>query len=342
MADATSIKCRTFGDMVSIAENRANIAGTVQDRDRNFIKGALNEWYMKIGTEREWFWRKFDRDFVMDVATTTGTVSVTADSRVATFSTYDVTTTDLGKSFKVDGEDDLYRVVATNATADSVGISAPFVGTTNATATYKPYRYEFALPPDCDSIVQIWINNTLNYYGTDAFQLDPINPMEFNRLLASEPQFTGVPRYWCREGKIKELYGAELDDFVTNYDFLSGDQDDGLDRVRIWPIEPDRKRVIHLNYTTHITEMVEDADEPLIPVDDRWVLVNFALSEWFGARGNGTMADRYFSRGKNQLKEMRTEHKKSDVRPKFINPLSNYAKRRNYYDRDRVVIIDRT
>ena len=75
-----SIILRNFGDIVDVVENRAKMAGSVQDSIRDFVKGTINEYHERISTERSWKWRKFDRSFNFSKAITTGTANVTNGS----------------------------------------------------------------------------------------------------------------------------------------------------------------------------------------------------------------------------------------------------------------------
>lgn len=317
MPDTTSIRCVTFGDMVSIGLNRGQIAGTAQDRDLNFFKGALNEHNMRISTERDWAWRKMDRDIVFKRAVTTGTVAVVQDSREVVFTGLTVDEAYPGKSIKITGDNVLYRVIGVDISANSVFLAAPFAGTTDADATFKLYTYEFPLPPDCDDITQIYYDYpSSGRYGGEA-QLDPVSVVEFNRLLASNPDYIAAPMQFTRDGKISAETMPPLDSMVLDYDFLGGDAYTQVDKLRVFPIEPDVTRVLHLNYSVHVEDMANDSDVPLMPVDDRWVLVHFALADWFRVRGQDKAAIMEMSIANGILKEMRNEHKRNDLTPKF-------------------------
>lgn len=343
MADNTSIRCINFGDMISIVANRGQIAGEVQDRDLSFIKGSLNEHNITISTERNWHWRKFDRDYVFGLAISTGTVAVTTGSRVATFTGVTIDNTFLGKSFKVTGTGVLYRIIGINIAGNALYLSTSYVGQTNAAATYKIYGYEMPLPPDCDTITQIYFDFPLTGagYGGGPRQLDPVNVLEFNRALSNNIDYRQFPAIYTRDGKISAETLPPLDVMVLDYDFLGGEVYAQVDRLRVFPIEPDIPRVLHLNYAVHVENMSKLTDTPLMPVDNRWVLVHFALSDWFRARGQVASADRELGIANGMLKEMRSEHKKTDPAPLFKNSLSRYSKRRIYNSKDELFWISR-
>jgi hypothetical protein len=218
MSDTTSIVCRTFGDIISIVENRAKMVGAVQDRTRNMIKGIINENYIRICTERNWFWRKFDRAFVMSAPITTpGTVSATNGSREITFSSLVLDNTYLWKSIRVNSSDvELYRIVGIDSSSVAI-LEAPYVSDTNTAAVFSIYQYEFPLPPDCDVINQIYIEGALQNGA-----LEERNVLEFNREMSRLNAFTGMPTIYCKDGKFFQETIPPLDVQVLDYDFLGG------------------------------------------------------------------------------------------------------------------------
>lgn len=321
---AVPIKFETFGNLTDIVVSRAKIAGTAQPEDREFIQGAINEYYVNICTERPWTWRKFDRSFPFRKALKDGTVNVTQNSRIVTFTDITIDNSILFRTLQVISSTvDLYRIVGFNVTLQEAYLDSVYVGSTNAAANYRLYGYEFPLPPDCDTINQIYIDGAL----TDSGQLDELNVLEFNRYLSKVPPLADVPRYYTRDGNIFfNPAAALLDEFLLNYDFLGGTTFDQVARLRLLPTEPDIDRIIHLNYTIMVNPMVGDGEKPLIPIDDRSVLIHGALYEWWKMQGNMGLADRELRDYSRKLKEMRDEHHKTDTTPKLISQGSRYKR----------------
>lgn len=324
--DTTSIKIDTFGDIVSIIENRAKIAGTVQDRDRNLIKGAVNEYYVTVSTERNWRWRKFDRDFYFDLSVTTGTVSVTKGSRVAVFTGLTLDDTYRHRSIKITGTQELYRIVGLDLANNTAFLSQKYVQTTNALATFNIYQYEFPLPPDCDVISQVYIDSPSFVYGNETGELSEKNNLEFNRLLSGNSDIKAIPYCYTRDGQINVNSAPPLDVMISDYDFLEGDAWEDVDKIRFLPIEPDVTRLIHMNYSVHVEPMALDTDRPIIPVDNRWILVHYGLAVWHARNGSGTMADREFAIAQKMLHEMRCEFHKTDTKPKIVLPKRRFMR----------------
>ena len=115
-----------------------------------------------------------------------------------------------------------------------------------------------------------------------------------------------------------------------------------VDKLRLFPIEPDVRRLIHVNYSLQIEPLTDDDQKPLMPVDNRWILVHHALGVWHATNGSGSMADREFAIANKMLAEMREEHHKTDVVPKFVVRKGKYVRRHmTDYDRDKFIMARR-
>lgn len=322
---STSIDFYTFNDLLSIIQTRAKIAGEVQTEDLDFIKGAINEHYINICTERNWTWRKFDRSFAFKAPLSTGTVSVVNGSRVATFTGLTISDFHRTRSLQITGTLEIYRIIGVDVSANSVYLDAPYIQTTNAVATFKMYQYEFALPPDCDTVSQVYVDGNL----LRDRQIDDINNAEFNRFLSSTTLLAGPPQFYTQDGMIAfNPTAVPLDVQLLDYDFLGGEDFDEVFKLRIFPIWPDQDRIIHINYSLMVEPMTALTDKPIIPVDDRSVLIHFALYEWWKTNGNMQLADRELRDGNKKLQEMRDEHRKTDIKPTFIMDGTRYRRAR--------------
>ncbi len=308
-----------FGKIKQICFNRAQIAGDAQPVDVEFFESAINEYYMEICTERSWTWRTFARDINFDQAVETGTSSVTAGSREVVLTGLTVDDTYLWKTFRFQDDQEIYRVIGIDVSANKIFLSANYVGTTNALATHKIYKYEFALPPDLDTLDQVYVDcGGYVTSGTKSGELDPWNVLEFNQALSVASNIEGFPEAYTRDGDTPAEDLPVLDAMVLDYDFLAANAYDRVARVRFFPINPDQNRVIHLNYTLMVEPLMADDQIPIMPLDDRWVLVHYALGEWWKTKGAGTMSDREFSRGDKKLAEMRQEFRRTDIKPKIV------------------------
>ena len=88
-------------------------------------------------------------------ATTTGTVSVTADSTTATFSSGVLSTSDPLRLVQIDGDSTWFTV--TRNAADTAGVlSSAWAEATNATATYKIIYPTLSFPAAVGELLSIW------------------------------------------------------------------------------------------------------------------------------------------------------------------------------------------
>lgn len=81
-----------------------------------------------------------------------------------------------------------------------------------------------------------------------------------------------------------------LDVMILDYDFLGGTDFARSKKLRLFPIWPDRDRLIHINYSISVAPMSDEGEVPIMPVDDRWVLIHYALYEWWKMNGNQQIA----------------------------------------------------
>lgn len=326
----------TFEDLTQIVIARAKIAGQVQTRDYDMVRGFINEHYINIVTERNWTWRKMDRSFLFagPLGNTTGvTCSVTLGSRAVVFTGITVDETFSYRTLNVIGTSELYRVIGIDISANAVYLEAPYIQTTSPTAQFRLYQYEFALPPDCDIVNQVyvdgnWMNNR---------ELDYCDVLQFNRALSNSTQLAGPPQAWTQDGNIPfNATAVPLDVMLLNYDFLGGENFDQVNKIRLFPIWPDQNRLIHVNYSRMVAPMSKPTDRPIIPVDDCSVLIHFALYEWWKIQGNKDIAAMELRDAQGKLKEMRDEFRKTDPKPQMILNGARYRRyslidRRRFY-----------
>lgn len=327
-----SIIPKTCDDIVSIVENRANIAGEVQKEDRDFIIGVVNEYHMTISTERSWHWRSFERAYNFNMAITTGTANVTNGSREVTMTGITVADIYLGRSIRFGNQREIYRIIGREVATNKFYLDAGFVGQTNLTSSYKMYEYEFPLPPDCDILNMTWTDTGgIINASMPAGEMEELNVVEFNRFLSAYSDWRGVPQYYTRDGDVHYENWPPLDVMVLDYDFLAGEVFEKASKIRIFPIEPDIQRTFKIHYSKHV-EFIQGTQQPLMPLDNRWILVHFALAEWYKNKGQSASSDREYKTAENLLKEMRNEFHKTDSKPQFIVDGRRYYRARNFTD----------
>lgn len=336
-----SLTPKTFKNIIDIVERRAGIAGTAQPRDRIFVQDAINEINQTISTERSWRWRKKDRSITFKLPVEDGTVDATNGSRIIEMNGLVVSDKYLGRSIRINQTRELYRIIGINVAANKFFLESEYVGATVLAAPYKLFKYEFALPPDLDGIIMVYVDDGFNYSESSSGELEDMNVIDFNRMLSVRSDMNGPPSFYTRDGKIFLNDLPPLAEMVLHFDFLGGDRFTEVSRLRVFPIAPDRMTMLHLNYTLIVPALRDDADEPLMPVDDRWVLVHGALNEWHLKNNSGAMAEREEKKMKEKLAEMRQEFHKTDVAPRFVVDATRYRRVRNLDNRKFIHLISR-
>ena len=228
-----AIKCKTYGDMISITEARGRIEGVVETVDRSLIKGFLNEHYELIGTERNWWWRSFHRTipFKKPIESETGVSSaaIVDESREVVMTGVTVDRTYLGKSIKFNNSGELYRIIGYDVANNKIFLEGEFLGTADDEASFKIYQYEFALPPDYDTVKQLYmIDDVINRDG----QVEYVSTLQFNRKLSAASAMVAAPALYTVDGRINANNSLEvLDEMVLDYDFLGGKITDKVDCI---------------------------------------------------------------------------------------------------------------
>lgn len=333
---ADSLVPKTFLNMIEIVEGRAKIAGEIQSSNRVIIKAALNECNQRVSTERAWYWTKFDRAQVIAPPITTGTANLIQGSREVELTGLDVSMSFLSKSIRFNNTPELYRIIGVSVNLNKIYLEAAWVNNSDTAATYKIYEYEFALPPDCQKVNQITIDDFVNSNNdSNSGELDAIDVLRFNRLLTNHSNYIGLPSHYNIEGKHFTFNYPDLDEMILNYDFLNGDIEDQQDKLRIFPIAPHKNTLLHINYSKKVQPLVNDDDEPLIPLDKRWLMIHYALAVWNTTNGSPTLASESKKEYKDILKEMREDHRKTDQKPRLIVNHARFRREHhlNFYGR---------
>lgn len=339
---ASPVKLENFDDIVNMAIQRCK-GFSARESDINLMKGFINEVYSMILKQKQWPFAKMDRSFVFDLPVTTGTVAVTLDSRVITFTGLTLDKTYLGRSISIDNTLTLYRIIGINTVSNSAYLDTSYVDQTKANATFKIFQYEFPIPPDCSSIEQVYIDSNFIYGARNGGQVDGVNNQRFNRLISGAPLQAGPPGAWCKDGKIQFNAIPPLDEMILNYDFLGGEDTDLADRLRLFPIQPDRKRVIHLSYVLAATPMTMPDHKPIMDKDDWYILVHGGCAEYLYYNNRRDDAIREESKMNRLFKDMCTKFGISDTRPKMVVNAGRYKRFHNsrYSDKQELFYISR-
>lgn len=229
------------------------------------IKMAINMIYIdEVVPFKRWFWLLGNTKVVHKAYYASGTVSVTPNSTTATLSVAPVVSLGSFKNyyFSVDGFDEVYEISTHTTATTALTLSSAFQGSLNATSSFKIWTDRVALPTDCRETVEVWHNRRK---GT----MDGRGLQEFRQIVNDQPKAQDFPFYF---------------NVMDYYDPTEGTDETESDRYRIMRVYPsitDQPVTINIDHTKEISALVDDTDEPAMPLEDRVVLVYGALSrEW--------------------------------------------------------------
>ena len=277
----------------------------------NRIKRAINLCYInEVVPASRWYWLYGNGTATHQTYYGSGTVSVTPTSSTVTLSVAPATTVGVSGSFKnylfsVDGTNDIYKITAHTAQATSFTIDRPYNDALDATANFKIWTDDLALPTDLRETIEV-------YHDHQAVPMEGKGLQELRRISAENRKIEGRPFYY------------------TTYDYRdpsTGDGETESDRYRLLKVFPaicSYDTHIRFDYMIEASALENDGDEPLMPIEDRIVLFYGALSRlWSTVNSNPEEAARNYSLYQQKLAKMQGKIQDSMDKPR-ISPDSTY------------------
>jgi len=216
------------------------------------IQRDINMVYInKVAPAKRWPWLRGNVNKEFKPYLANGTVACTPDSTTITFSVAP-TTSKTGYLFAIDSFSEIYLISAHTASSVTATLSTPFTGTLQTAAAYKVWTDTVVLPTDCRETIEV-------YHSFFRQPMEGIGLQEFRRRVTEGAFSTGRP----------EIY--------STYDYV-GDVDSTRYRVmKVHPSLYSTSTTLTIDYVSEISPLELDADEPVMPVEDRSVLVYGAL-----------------------------------------------------------------
>lgn len=275
------------------------------------IKRDINMGYVQeVVPYKRWSWLTDSVSIVHKAFWPIGaiTVSVTPDDATVTFSTAPDVSLGSFKGFKfaVDGFDEVYTIDSHTAGATTAELTTTYQGSLAATAAFKVWRDKLDLPTDCRETVEVG-------HDRNGGQLDPLGFQEMRRRRAHTKRVIGFPQYYTTH---------------TYYDPSPLDGESETDRYRQMLLHPSLTReniTLHIDYIKEVAALDDDADEPLIPREDRMVLVYYALARAWGRERNPEMAQYNMGLFQRKLDRMAGEVEDGIDTPQ-VSPTSHYLR----------------
>jgi hypothetical protein len=269
-----------FSDIIEAIREELGIQSTDTVKI-NRIRRDINLIYLdEVLPAHRWKWLEGETVIKVPATYAGGTVSVTQNSATATLSsTPDVSVGSfVGYNFSPDGDAEVYEIIAHDIGSDTLTLNPSYNGSTNATKSFKIWREKFSLPVDCRETVEV----------SHDFHRDPMEGrglQEFHKIKRRGQKVEGRPM-WYYTGS-----------------FEGTTEDDRQRQLQVFPSVFTSATNLKIHYVKEVAALEVDGDEPVIPLEDRIILVYGALARmWMKERNpeaaayNQSLYDRKISR----------------------------------------------
>lgn len=275
----------------------------------NRIKRDINMCYVnQVAPAKRWTWLSGFVSKNVPVFYADGTVAVTPGSNTITFSVAPATSK-TGFLFAVDQFSEIYTIEAHTAGATTATLTAVYNGALSSALTFKVWTDVVGLPTDCRETIEVYHD----YHGEP---MRPLGLQDMRRKISVNPRYDGRPAYY------------------STYDYFdpsAGDAETESDRYRLMRIYPSVSALpttIHIDYTKEVTALELDGDEPLMPMEDRIVLVYGALARAWKRLGDPQSAAQSQADYDNKLASMMGRVEDSQDKPQFTPDSTYLSKKR--------------
>lgn len=306
---------KTFGDIISAILRRCKLSSDDTDAI-DAIKEFINTRNQEIctGPDAKYSWLYENRDLIINARYSTGTVAVTNGSRVVQGTSTVWTNAFLGRKFYISSASmDIYTIIAIDTVNQKLFLSADYQGSTVSGSAYFIYQDEYGLWPDLDDIESVYHD----YYQST---LTPISSDQMDQLHIERRLTEGWASHYTVSG-MKSYEGVALGKMVLGYDFLGAP--DSL-AMTIFPSIYSQSYVMHVKYAKKVPELVDDGDEPLVPIKYRNILVYGAASDYL-AMQNDTMAGFFNSKYEQILQRLRADIKDTSNKTRIVATKKHWA-----------------
>lgn len=276
------------------------------------IKRIINEVYInEVVPYARWKWLEGNTAIRFNAAYSDGTVTVTPNSQTVTLSTTPSVSLGsfAGYYFSSNNLNEIYIIESHTAGSATVTISSEYLGEQDDDANFRIWTDKVNLPTDVRETVTVWHNMR-------SSPMKPLGWQKFREISLISPKAEGYPSYYYT--------GDYKDPSVSTGEYES----DRYRQLRLYPSIYSKPVTINIDYIKDVTELVNDADEPVLPIEDRIVLKYAALKTAWRTIGRNP-EEAMFSAQEYQAKIDRMAGKIEDSQDKpRIQPDSLYIKRR--------------
>lgn len=286
----------------------------------NKIKRLVNMYYMnEVVPFKRWTWLQKTLQVVHGAYYNVGTAAVTPASQTVTLSI--APSVDLGSftgyRFSVDNSNAIYTVSAHTAGSATLTLSLAYQEDINATANFKVWRDRVDLPATAKETIQVT-------HPQLSVPLKACGPQEFSNYQTAKPKADGFPREYSTD---------------TFYNPSGGLSEPARYRqVRLYPAITATPVTLDIEYVEEAVALDADDDEPIIPLEDRIVLLYGAgAMAWSEISRNEEMHDKWLAKANAKLARMAGERDDGFDTPKmtpdgrYVNSQRNNGIRRRRY-----------
>ena len=318
------VEVKTFKDIQDAIIRRAKLEDTAAVRLD--LKEKINTAYQSVSFEEAYRWSGQTLPIKLLGRYTTGTITATKDSNQITGASTVWTEFDHRYAkMKISGSNTPYRIlnVFSNTT---LALDAPWLDTTGSAKTYEIYQDEYGMFPNFQDIRKLRISGI-----SLRQQPQPTSPEDIDILRDRSPFNSGAPRFYTIYGQ-SHYVAKTWADFNWNTDFWEPDLDapPTNSNLIIWPGNCTTARVAQIRYTKRMIPMGVDADEPLIPYENRSVLVWGPLQEYFLQKRDLTTHREWKSEYKEQKKKMAGDIENTDDELILILDRSEFSRKSKF------------
>lgn len=318
MADIVTIK--TFSDIYGYVLRHTKTPGLDQV-PLLAVKGYINTALDEIYSNYKWPFLFESRDIGVIAKYTTGTISVTSGSRTITGTGTSWSDSFVGRKISISGNRETFEIISYESAGgvDTIQMSAAYNGSTESGVTYTIYQDEYGLFPDL-----LEIDTIKHDFSQDVVQ--PISPNKMTDLEAYRRNLGGKAIYYTVV-EDKPYDGPSMGEMVMGYDFM-GDEDSKT--IRLYPGIPDAAYNLHIRYIRRPDPLVEDSDEPEMPIPNRIMVAYYAIAMMFSRDRNNETFAQFNILYNQQLQKMKAHFFKTDDVPR-LTMTRNYDRRPAYY-----------
>lgn len=200
--------------------------------------------------QEDWYWllSSTPSTITLPPSIATGTVNVANNSAAITFSSAPAISV-AGYHFKTANNADVFRIASHTAAAAAATLDSVYTAANDSAASYRLMKFEHTLPSDVLRLV-----SPLKVYRDTRDEIQGMSIMELERRWPLRIPLSGVPRAF-----------AQLSETAVRFSHYGSDTADDYMRVDFY----------YLRRPADLTDSA--SEEPLIPLQYRSVLANFAL-----------------------------------------------------------------